>query len=432
MQDYYFSEISKELTKFGLTKNQALIYITLVSIGKSSAREISQVSNIRREEVYRILAELEKLGLIEKILGRPSKFKAISPEKALSFLIDLQKRKLNKKIEELSGKREKLVLSLNNLAASNFPIQENESVSEFVLIYNVRTTFQRIFEMLKKGEKEILAIIPEEELFYLIRSDLMKEIRKILQSDIKFKIILYLGKFRDLVYDFLKKECRNLSKNIEVKVTEKIVLSLFIVDDKEAIIAVPERSGRGFHPDLWTDNREYVKRLRLLFEDHWFNSIDASVWMKNFEKGASQKRVEIITWNRMELYRSMLMDKVKKAKKEILFLSDYEGMLLANKIGICNALYKKIKKDKISVKGIIPVKDKVPTATKKLLRKITDIKYFDIVSPMLLAIMDKKEIILCTYVEHDKILLWSDIEYMVKAFESYFNKVWEKALSPEE
>jgi len=431
MQTLNINEIVEELTKFGITKNQALVYLALVSTGKASVRKISQVSNVRREEVYRIIPKLEKLGLIEKILGRPAKFRAVPPESALSILINKQEEEFNKKIKELAEKREKLTLILNNLAANNLPALESTSVSEFVLMYDIRCVLQKAIEMLRKAEKEILAIITEETIFYLVNSGLMEEIMKILKAKkIKFKIIIHLGKFKESIYDLLKKESCNLNRNIKVRLTEKIVLSLFILDDKEAIISVPERSGRGVHPDLWTDSPEYVKRLRLLFEDYWLNSIDAQFWMESFKRKTQQKRVEVIKWGRLKYYIPTFKERIRKAKKEILFLLNYEGALVAREIGLCEALREGIKKGKINVRGIVQVKDKnklLPIIS-RLLPEV-NVRFFGIISPMLLTIIDRKELIMCTYFRGDKMLIWSNTEYMVEPFRSYFKEIWKKASS---
>ena len=85
MDDYNFNEILEELTKYGITKNQALVYVTLLSTGKASVKRISQVSGIRREEVYRLLPELEKIGLIERILGKPNKFRRYFRKRVYRF-----------------------------------------------------------------------------------------------------------------------------------------------------------------------------------------------------------------------------------------------------------------------------------------------------------------------------------------------------------
>ena len=78
---------AQTLSSFGLTVKQAKVYLALVSLGTAPVGEISKLSKVRREEVYRILPKLEKMGLIEKTLTIPVKLKATSVDNALSILI---------------------------------------------------------------------------------------------------------------------------------------------------------------------------------------------------------------------------------------------------------------------------------------------------------------------------------------------------------
>ena len=75
------------LGMFGLSKNQARIYLAIIKLGSATVGEIASSSGIRREDVYRALPRFEKLGLIEKDLGAPSKIRVVSLESALSGLI---------------------------------------------------------------------------------------------------------------------------------------------------------------------------------------------------------------------------------------------------------------------------------------------------------------------------------------------------------
>ena len=81
-------ENGKTLETFGLSRNQAVIYLTAVRLGLASFNEISRNSKIRREEVYRSVPVLEKLGLVERVLGNPIKVRATPVEEALPILIN--------------------------------------------------------------------------------------------------------------------------------------------------------------------------------------------------------------------------------------------------------------------------------------------------------------------------------------------------------
>ncbi|PVX26841.1 MAG: hypothetical protein CW716_05175, partial [Candidatus Bathyarchaeum sp.] len=53
------------LTWLGLTERQAKVYLALLQIGSSSAEAISKLSTVHRQEVYRLVARLQEMGLVE-------------------------------------------------------------------------------------------------------------------------------------------------------------------------------------------------------------------------------------------------------------------------------------------------------------------------------------------------------------------------------
>ncbi|MDD4326329.1 MAG: response regulator, partial [Candidatus Bathyarchaeota archaeon] len=73
---------------FGLSKSQAKIYIAVNTLGVATAAEIAALSKIRREEVYRIMPELENRGIIISKLDAPRKFASTEPQTALKILMD--------------------------------------------------------------------------------------------------------------------------------------------------------------------------------------------------------------------------------------------------------------------------------------------------------------------------------------------------------
>ncbi|MDH5462470.1 MAG: helix-turn-helix domain-containing protein, partial [Candidatus Bathyarchaeota archaeon] len=80
-------ENAEMLSDFGLTHNQAKVYLTIAKLGVATVSQVSKVSKVRREDVYRILPNLEKTGLIERILDKPTRLRAIPVEDALALMI---------------------------------------------------------------------------------------------------------------------------------------------------------------------------------------------------------------------------------------------------------------------------------------------------------------------------------------------------------
>lgn len=108
----FLEKTVKELAPFGVTNTQAKIYIGLNALGVASASEIASLREVRREEVYRVMPELEKLGLVTRKLETPRRFLAIEVKTALETLINIKRKAMEKEITNLRQKKIELIAQL--------------------------------------------------------------------------------------------------------------------------------------------------------------------------------------------------------------------------------------------------------------------------------------------------------------------------------
>ena len=59
----------ENLVAIGLTITQAKVYLTLAHLGTAKAKAIWKDSEVARQDIYRVLSELEQKTLVEKIFG---------------------------------------------------------------------------------------------------------------------------------------------------------------------------------------------------------------------------------------------------------------------------------------------------------------------------------------------------------------------------
>ena len=100
-------EATQILNRLGLTSSQAKVYLTLLKLEQATAKTISNTSKVARQEVYRVLVELEENSLVERIIAVPTEFKPISIENGLSFLIGEKRKEISdiqKEAKKLSSK----------------------------------------------------------------------------------------------------------------------------------------------------------------------------------------------------------------------------------------------------------------------------------------------------------------------------------------
>jgi len=128
-------KILKELEKFGLLRNQALIYLYLIQNGELRIQEIAGGTNIPRSSVYENLKVLSDLGLIEKIVD--SNF-----VKVKSYPIGSLKHILNAKVLYTKSLINDLRLLEDDIAS--LP-QKNTTTSSQVRYYKGRAGAQQLF-----------------------------------------------------------------------------------------------------------------------------------------------------------------------------------------------------------------------------------------------------------------------------------------------
>ncbi len=80
-------KIFEILESVGLHKNEIIVYLDLIGIGKSSAHEISHRTKIHRPNVYDILNKLIKKGIVtQSIENNVKMFYPVSPQNLLNYL----------------------------------------------------------------------------------------------------------------------------------------------------------------------------------------------------------------------------------------------------------------------------------------------------------------------------------------------------------
>jgi len=88
-------EITKTLESIGMNKNEILIYLDLIRMGKSSAGDVSKRTNIHRSNVYDIIEKLIKKAIVKEVIEENRKvFTPLPPSELLNNFkqieIDLQ------------------------------------------------------------------------------------------------------------------------------------------------------------------------------------------------------------------------------------------------------------------------------------------------------------------------------------------------------
>ena len=93
------TDLSSQLLRFGLTKQEADLFILLNRVRNSgtpgvTGRRTAELSKTGRVRTYQILQHLVDLGLVQVEPGRPKRYSALIPQVAIRRLVALQETKL--------------------------------------------------------------------------------------------------------------------------------------------------------------------------------------------------------------------------------------------------------------------------------------------------------------------------------------------------
>jgi len=228
------------LEQIGLTKNQSLVYISLLKLGSTTAQNIIKESEMHRSRVYDSLERLQDLGLVSFVVKDFKKyFQAANPEKLLNYL-DEKKEIVNQIIPELKKlegmKKEEINAS----------------------IYKGKEGIKTIHsEMLKEG-KEVYVLGAKgmifKELPYFIPNFEKERIKK----KIKFTLIYDKKEIKDFEKDIIKRRLFG-GKSLPVGFESNSVVNIF---GSKVVIVL----WKDYPSAFMIDNKEVADSFRKWFE----------------------------------------------------------------------------------------------------------------------------------------------------------------------
>ncbi len=256
-------EKAKTLVKLGLTSNQARAYLALVHLGVATAKEVSKNSQITRQDIYRVMPTIQQIGLIEKIIASPSKFRAIPIKDAVQMLLQLK----DKENFELHSAGTVLIEQTKQEKPNPAPSQE----TQFKLISGKRL----IIETRKKGIERAqtsIDILTTWKRFLRLDYVFSEPINRVIQKGVRIRMIICSAKTQiQENKKTLLKTMQNLSvPNYEIKLisTNNPVVAA-VQDKKEVCIFSSATAGLGEAPMLWSDNANLVQLTQNYFDTLW-------------------------------------------------------------------------------------------------------------------------------------------------------------------
>lgn len=256
------------LMDLGLTLLQAKIYLALSQTGKATIATVSKTAHVARQDTYRIMPTLEKLGLAEKIIAAPMMYNAIPIKEGYYLLLQ------NKTREQFELKKKTMDM-IKKAHESNGKAIPKEEVQQFFLISS-KELFEKKADLEDSRTQTILDIIGSWKGLSSWIFDHLQTYERALKRGVKIRIIT--EKHED------KKSMREISptfKNnplFEVRyITGPLPIKTAINDGKTANLGAGRPEDGELTPSLWSNNPQFVKVMTAYFEELW-NKADLALF----------------------------------------------------------------------------------------------------------------------------------------------------------
>jgi len=252
------------LTSIGLTVLQAKTYLALLKSGSSTIKEAAKTARVARQDLYRIMSELQKIGLIEKVISAPTRFKAIELAEGVAILLQHARAKEN----EARRKILKLMQRYKDVSAKT---QVQEEDSHFILVPE-KVVIQKIRRAIENTETS-LDVITTLSRFRSGIFDFEVADKKASERGVMRRIIINKPEDEKSLTEILKVSTENPVYEVRFINTRPLAV-MAIYDKKKMIFALSATAAIHEVPILMSNNPSLLAVVQSYFEAVWSTALE--------------------------------------------------------------------------------------------------------------------------------------------------------------
>jgi len=280
-------DIVAKLSSFGFTVNQAKVYLSIVQSGKTRVGRISKTTQLHRQDIYKLLPKLEKMGLITKTIDKPFMIEAVPIEKALESVIVKEREKANMRISSLEKNLKDMVDAIQQQP-------ELKDEAGFTLLTTDEAIKNKGKLIFKKPRKQLLIVTTIEYMTIMGLNHFRDFLRNVADNNAKLRLIIVSLENNDVVLQMLEKVIPNAIQ-LQVKYIHKSVCQNFqIIDNKEAWLATQQKTELGYPCMLWTNDQNIIDVYRDHFKKTWNNPKARTIYRTDSKEVVSQLNDETL------------------------------------------------------------------------------------------------------------------------------------------
>jgi sugar-specific transcriptional regulator TrmB len=257
-------ELKERLCELGLSVNQTKVYLSIFRHHITGVHNISKETNLHRQDIYRILSDLEKKGLIIRKLSHPLKVEAFPIEEGFRNLVAGEKNKYTEKMRTIEAKAQQLACILTEKYQQLKPEKE-EPTFDLLTKEEAIANLGRV-HIEKCRKRYWIATTGDVFLHYTpLRAEVAPAL---IENNVEVRILLHSIKNKELLEKTIRKE--NVRKgNIAIQCTDEFMLKSLAIYDSEVMVAMQTESKPFSVSALKTDESSLLKVFESIFESAW-------------------------------------------------------------------------------------------------------------------------------------------------------------------
>lgn len=268
------------LNELGLSILQARAYLALVRLGSAKVKTICKFSNVARSDLYRTLNSLQELGLVEKVIEVPFKFRAIPMDQGLVLL-------LKRRSEEEKRIRSKTLYLIRDFKKSGNSEFSEANDSKFVLVPSGNLFIARVKTAIDQSILGVDLMLSWKQFSQGIGDFFTENVENALSRNVKFRLIVETSEEAAnsvILAQLCKNKC-NFKLNF-IPISPDYVFGIY--DEKKAFIIVYPKTNLADSPAVWTNNQSLISLIHDYFEILWLISCER----QNIEKSINTLGVQ--------------------------------------------------------------------------------------------------------------------------------------------
>lgn len=246
------------IVDLGLTVLQAKAYIALAKSGISTGRVTAKNANVASQDIYRVMNELGDKGLVEKIIAKPTKYRALPIEEGLQLLL--------KRRQDRTAQLEK-ASEIISKAARVYPVM-SEEIGEFIIIPK-REAIDKMAHKMFQTAKTSVDLFNEAQEVLRLHERHFESKAAALKNGVRVRSFL-CSKPDDFPLPTAYLNYIKANHLVQVKTINSPPLArLVIKDNREIFLATTLKPNTLTQPFLWTNNSVLVQIIQQWFNGMW-------------------------------------------------------------------------------------------------------------------------------------------------------------------